>query len=48
MAIVDSVVTATTVMMVSRSCSGPRGSTEAMASAAEAPQIATEPPVSTP
>ena len=47
-AIVDSAVTLTTVRMVSRSLVSLRGKTEAMASAAEAPQIATAPPERTP
>ncbi len=48
MARVDRLVTATTVnrMSLSRRCR--RGSTAAMASAADAPQIATAPPVSMP
>ena len=41
-------MTTTTVMTVSRSCVGPRGNTAAIASAADAPQIATAPPVSAP
>ena len=41
-------MTATTVITVSRASSALRGNTEAIASAAEAPQIPTEPPVSTP
>ena len=45
---VDSAVTLTTVRMVSRSLFSSRGKTEAIASAAEAPQIATAPPESTP
>ena len=45
---VESAVTPTTVMTVSRSWCGPFGSTAAMARAADAPQIATAPPVSTP
>jgi hypothetical protein len=48
MAMVDSTVTVTTVSMVSLSLSGVRGNTEAMAMAAEAPQIPTAPPDSTP
>ncbi len=45
---VDSVVTPMTVNTVSRSWLSPFGSTDEMASAAEAPQIATAPAVSRP
>ncbi len=48
MATVESAVTTTTVRMVSRSESLSRGRTEAMARAAEAPQMPTAPPDSTP
>src|ERR1700759_5497235 len=47
-AIVESAVTLTTVRIVSRSLVSLRGRTEAMATAAEAPQIATAPPERTP
>ena len=45
---VESAVTTTTARITSRSLSLVLGRTEAMASAAEAPQIPTEPPESTP
>ncbi len=44
MARVERAVTTTTVRMVSRSLSLPRGRTEAIARAADAPQIPTAPP----
>ena len=48
MATVDRAVTPTTVRSVSRSRVGDGGRTDEIASAAEAPQIATAPAVSTP
>ena len=48
MAMVDRVVTPTTVRVVSRSRVGEGGRTDDRASAAEAPQMATAPPVRMP
>jgi hypothetical protein len=48
MATVDNTVTVTTTIRVKRSLSLVRGSTEEIASAAEAPQIATAPPDNVP